>query len=314
MRNTTKLLSLLLCLTMVLAMAACGGGDDSASAAEPPPFADEPEYEPGKDDSSAGSESISEPESISEVESTEPESTEPESKEPAKQGPPAFVEDTPAVSASGSKATVTFKTDVPSTVNVILSTSGAGIGTSAFYDYFNRGKGLDGAVSKKQLFDVSTAGSSVSFDIPDATKGYFLLVNAAENASGTWQGAVSVITLFDPAKTAPSFTDSVSFSGVEDGKAKFSVKTNMPAIVYCIITDSKAATPTAKQVQEAGTGYSGVKIYASTSGGTKGDKAPYKGSVSLSTSGMESGNYVAWFVLQNNDGPLGDVGKANFSV
>lgn len=311
MRKIAMPVSLVLCLVMVFGLAACGQGGDDPSAVEPPPFADEPEFVP-EDDSKDEAASTPEPESISEPEQeAEPESVaEPESQAPAS-GPPKFVEDTPAVSAKGSSATVTFKTDVASTVNCILTTSGAGVSTTVFYDYFNRGKALDGAVSKKQLFDVGSGGSSVSFDIPDATKGYFLLVNAAANDGGAWQSGVTVLTLFDPAKVPPSFSEAIS----QDKSSKaFTIKTNMPAIVYVIITDSKAAAPSAQQVKDAGTGYSGTKIYLAGSGTSKGEKAPYKLSLDVGASSLEGGNYIAWFALQNNDGPLSEVGKMNFTI
>lgn len=308
MRKLTMPLCLVLCLVMVLGLAACGQSGDDPSAVEPPPFADEPEFVP-EEESEPEPESVPEPESISEPE-PEPESVaEPVSQAPA--NPPKFVEDSPAVSAKGNSATVTFKTDVASTVNCILTTSGAGVSTTVFYDYFNRGKALDGAVSKKQLFDVGSGGSSVTFDIPDATKGYFLLVNAAANEGGAWQSGVTVLTLFDPAKVPPSFSEAIS----QDKSSKaFTIKTNMPAIVYVIITDGKAGAPNAQQVKEGGTGYSGTKIYLSGSGTSKGEKAPYKLSLDIGANTLESGSYAAWFALQNNDGPLSEVGKMNFTI
>ncbi len=136
------------------------------------------------------------------------------------QPPPAFVDGKVAVKLDedGETATVTYKTNVESTVNAILATSGEGISTGQFYDYFNRARALDGAVSKTQTYMVTSGGKDVSFDLPDPTKTYYLYLNAVENQTGVWQTGVTVILLRegDPDATPPD-ASSVSASDTSSG-------------------------------------------------------------------------------------------------
>lgn len=141
---------------------------------------------PSQNEVSIPSASLEQPSSSSSV---------PSSSSLPPQSAPEFSSDGISVSVSGSTATVTFKTDVESTINAIVATSGEGISTTEFYDYFNRGAKFSWAVSKKTTYVVGEGGKSETYELPDPTKTYYLYVNAVENATGTWQSGVAVVLL-----------------------------------------------------------------------------------------------------------------------
>lgn len=170
-----------------------GAGSLPASSVGPPDSSPGESTSPSESSSVAGSESESESQSESE-------------KQP--QPPPVFVDGKVEVKVDedGKKVTVTYKTNVESTVNAILSTSGEGISTGTFYDHFNRGQKFDWAVGKRQTYTVTSAGKSETFELPDPTKTYYLYLNAVENETDVWQTGVTVLLLRegDPTASAPS--------------------------------------------------------------------------------------------------------------
>lgn len=127
--------------------------------------------------------------------------------EPEKQAAPA-VKDGFNVSLSGNTASVTFKTDVPSTVNAILVTSPEVLTISQFYDHFTRGVKYESAVSQKAIFKVDENGVTETFELPDLSKNYYLLINAVENETGTWQPNVTLIPLHTAGGSASSSSSS----------------------------------------------------------------------------------------------------------
>lgn len=129
--------------------------------------------------------------------------------------PPVFVE-TPTVKVEKGVATVTFKTNVKSTVNSIIATSADRISTGTFYDYVRRDKPYTPAIGKAKTFNVDENGKTEQFTIPDLRQSYWLLINAVEDEGGLWQSGVTVIQLYegDPNAPAPSSSsDSGSGSG-----------------------------------------------------------------------------------------------------
>ncbi|NLW77833.1 MAG: hypothetical protein GXY32_00260 [Ruminococcaceae bacterium] len=246
---------------------------------------------------------------------SEPDSSASVSSEPEPQDPPEFSA-APAISVSGKTATITFKTDVDSTLNAIVSTSGEAIGTGAFYDYFRRDMALQGAVSKKQTYSVNSAGKSETYELPDLSKTYYLLVNAVENETDVWQPGVTVILLYSPSGQAPQLTQQPTSDSASSGSVAFTMQTGAPSNVYGLVTDSGAAAPTAKQVKDAGSGYTGTH-YGQATAATNTDKEPYSARVTFATSGLAAGNYVMWVTAQstqNADAPLSEPVQYAFTV
>lgn len=130
-------------------------------------------------------------------------SSEPESVyEPEESGPLAFVEGTPkVVQTSGKTVTVLFQTNTGATVNAIVSTSDAAPSIAGFYDYFNRGQANEAYVGKHSVYKVGNTGVSQSFEIPDTTKTYYLIVNAVEDETNVWQPTTQVVLLYAPGQT-----------------------------------------------------------------------------------------------------------------
>lgn len=311
-----KWTGLCLCAIFLAVLCACGGagGQNSQAVPPPPPFS-EPEYNPNSQSPSAVSQAQPQPESVpASAPSTPAISSEPQ---PEPQPPPVFADGGLTVSLSGKTATVTFKTNVESTVNTILTTSGTGVGTNQFYDYFNRSAALDGAVSKNQVYAVTDTGKSISYTLPDAGKAYYLLVNAVENETGTWQGSVSVLKLYDPGTVAPQFSAAIVRQADSGDNMVLTVKTSVPAAVYAILVESGASAPTAQQVKTGGSTYGSTVIKSSGAGVTAGDKEPYEGNITVPKAGLPAGSYTAWFVLQNSasaEAPLGEPGRMDITV
>ncbi|MGD9560271.1 MAG: hypothetical protein AB7V55_06680, partial [Oscillospiraceae bacterium] len=232
--------------------------------------------------------------------------------------PPEFVEKTPSVTvdAKAKKATVLFKTNVDATVNAIVATSGDAIGTGTFYDYFRRDVKYEPAVSKKQTYSVTSAGKSETYDLPDLSKTYYLLVNAVENETDTWQTGVTVVLLYSPAATKPDIKPSEAASSVAEGTAAFGMETLVPANLYTLVTKKDAAAPTAQQIKDAGSGYTGESFGTGTAK-TNSDKEPYKGSIVVQTKDLAAGEYIVWVVAQSVDSaeaPLSEVQQFAFTV
>ncbi len=133
------------------------------------------------------------------------------SSEPAPQPAPVFSH-APAATVSEQSVSVSYQTDVESTVNAILSTSGEGISVSQFYDYFNRNESFDWAVEKHTVYTVTQDGKTLSFELPDLDESYYLYINAVENESGTWQNSVTVIPLYQAPISSSSTSGSISTS------------------------------------------------------------------------------------------------------
>lgn len=131
------------------------------------------------------------------------------SEEKGPQPPPVF-EQAPAVTVDGKKVSVTYKTNVSSTVNAILATSGEGVSVNTFYDYFNRGKTFDWAVAKKQTYMVGTEGKTETFELPDLKKDYYLLINAVENETDVWQATVLVVPVYQAQNSSSASGSSTS--------------------------------------------------------------------------------------------------------
>lgn len=308
-----KIICLLLAAVLALGCLAACGKDDSST---PPPdvpwlpddLTDEDSAAPVAPDSSA-------PEAPPVEETSVPE-PEPESSEPEKQPAPTFIENTPAVSRSGKTVTVSLKTDAPSTVNAILTTNGSGISTAAFYDYYNRNQALDGAVAKTRSYEVSSAGGSISFDLPDFAKAYYVLLNAAENATGTWQSGVTLVTVFEPSANAPTYTNTINQLNSTEEHLVFAVETSVPVTAFCLVCPSSSAAPTAKQVQAGGGDFKGsVAVVAKAASNT--DKAPYVAQVLIPKKDLAAGGYTAWFTAQSTqfpDAPISELGKFVFTM
>ena len=183
---------------------------DSSPSSLPPASSSLPDSSP--------SESVSLSETSSEI-GSESETSSESIRQP--QPPPVFVDGKVEVTVDkdGKKVTVTYKTNVESTVNAILSTSGDGISTGTFYDYFNRGQKFDWAVGKRQTYTVTSAGKSETFELPDPTKTYYLYLNAVENETDVWQTGVTVLLLRegDPTASAPDSSSSGSGSSSSSG-------------------------------------------------------------------------------------------------
>lgn len=261
---------------------------------------------------------VAPPDSSSAV-SSEPDSSASVSSEPEPQPPPEFSA-APAVSVNGKTVTVTFKTDVESTINAIVSTSGEAIGTGAFYDYFRRDMALPGAVAKKQTYSVTEAGQTETYTLPDLSKTYYLLVNAVENQTDTWQNSVTVILLYKPSGQAssstPSSTPQLTSDSAASGSVAFTLQTQVPSNVYGLVTAANAAAPTAQQVKEAGTGYTGTS-HGNTTVATNSDKEPYGARIEFSTAALPAGSYVMWVTTQSTtsgDAPLSAPTQYAFTV
>lgn len=235
---------------------------------------------------------------------------------PPVQPAPVFVENTPSVAVSGRTASVTYKTNVPSTINAILTTSPGSVKTAVFYDYFNRGKAFDGAVSKKQTMMVSTAGKTETYDLPDLSKSYYLLINAVENETGTWQSGVTAIQLYDAGTTATGLNGAPVREADVDGRAVFKIEALVPATVYAMVTPKDAPAPTAQQIKDSGSGYTGTISVVSTAK-TNTDKAPYIMKVELAMSSLAKGNYTLWVTAMgdaNTGAPLAAPAKLDFTL
>lgn len=236
--------------------------------------------------------------------------------EPEPQPPPEFTA-APAVAVSGNVVTITYKTNVDSTVNAILTTSGENVGLVAFYDYYNRSKALDGAVDKKTTYNVGSGGKTETFVLPDLSRPYYLLLNGVENVTDVWQKSVTVVAVFDPATSATGFAKTPVLATGQPGTVAVSVETYGPCTVYAIVTQAGATAPTAQQVREGGAGYTGGTVF----GGpyaliVPGDKTPYAATLGISTEGM-SGGFTVWLVAQNSgvDGaPFSGVVSVQFTV
>lgn len=137
---------------------------------------------------------ISEP--VSELVASEPESTPTEGEAPTNLPTPGGFSEAPTVKVDGSTVSVVFKTTTNSTVNSVLVTSGSEISVSDFYNYYNRGAELSGAVEKKATYNVGPEGVSETYDLPDTSKSYWLLINTVDNASGTWQNTVTAVPVY----------------------------------------------------------------------------------------------------------------------
>lgn len=241
--------------------------------------------------------------------------SEPES-EPEPEPPPEFAA-AASVTVSKKTATVTFKTDVESTINAIVATSGDAISTGTFYDYFNRNIAYAPAVAKKTTYTVTSEGRSESYELPDLTKAYYLLVNAVENKTGTWQKSVTVVLLYSPASNAPGITKGPSAAAsAAEGTVAFEMQTGVPATVYTLVTAKSAEAPTAKQVKEAGSGY-GSESFGGSTVATNSDKEPFNAQISVSMAGLAAGEYTVWAVAQStlsSEAPLSEPVRFDFTV
>lgn len=310
MRAAAAILALLLAVGL---FAGCDNDKDSSqnASSSPPMAAGVPDVLPGSTPTPQSTQTAPPSSSAPGADSQASSSSTPE-KQPA----PVFLENGIAASANGTTVTVTFKTDVSATVNAILSTSSASIGVSTFYDYYNRGAALEGAIGKYATYKAGPNGSSITIELPAADKNYYLLVNAVENETGTWQSSVTVVSLFDAGAYAPVYTGEIEQKEDKDQSLTFAVNTNMPVTVYCIVTAADATAPTPQQVRNSGSGYTGA--LAVGAGASNRDAAPYQTMVYVPKQNLAAGSYVAWFVAEGTvDGKqvLGaSVGKAVFSI
>ncbi len=109
--------------------------------------------------------------------------------------PGGFTE-APTVSVSGGTVSVTFKTATNSTVNSVKVTSGEGMSVSDFYNYYNRDAEYAPAVEKKATFNVGPEGVTETYELPDTTKSYWLLINTVDNETGEWQSSVTAVPIY----------------------------------------------------------------------------------------------------------------------
>jgi hypothetical protein len=242
-----------------------------------------------------------------------PPQAETSSSEPQPQPPPKFTDATPAVSKiEGLTVSVLFKTDVKSTVNCILSTSGSPVSTTQFYDYTRRNKPLDGAVSHTSVFMVDAGGKTGAFTLPNAAKAYYLLFNAAENATGSWQTGVTVLMIFDPVGTAAELSGPPKQQPATAAEYVWLVETLRPTRVYIGVTAAGATAPAAADIKTGGGAFTG-----SYSVDTAGDKAPYTATLSIPKGNLPAGSYIMWLVckdLGDDNYPFGAVQKLEFTV
>lgn len=111
---------------------------------------------------------------------------------------PAGFLQAPTVAVNGSSVSVTFKTAASATVNCILATGGQEISVGTFYDYFSRGGEFATAVEKRANFKAGPEGVTEVFELPDATKSYWLYINTVDNQTDKWEQTVTAVQIFSP--------------------------------------------------------------------------------------------------------------------
>ncbi len=222
---------------------------------------------------------------------------------------PKFIENTPApgVDLTSETVSVVYKTDVTSTVNAILTTDPTSINTTTFYDYFNRGKTLSGAVSKTRAYGVDSSGKTLSFDLPDLTKTYYVLSNAAEDATGTWQSTISIVKVYEPNSVEIT---SATRAADANGMVNISVQTSLPCVLHGVVYTADNM-PTAQQVKDAGAGFSGTLISAATVS-TNTDAIPYAGTLQFSNI-QAGGTYYIYLAAEIGNG-FSEVYKLTITV
>lgn len=232
------------------------------------------------------------------------------------QAAPTFIDNTPAVGEGGTQINVTFKTDVESTVNAIVATSGEIIGTKTFYDYVKRGISYPHAVSSKTTYNVTSAGKTETYNLPNLSKNYYLLVNAAENLTGTWQSSVLVIPLHNPASYRPLVSIGTGSTAASSNAVEFTVTADMPVNVYALVAAKDAPAPTAQQIRDGGTGY-GSTVFWKLATKTADDKQPYSVTLTVPLAGFGKGDYILYVAgqnPQNSESGLSALHWRNFSV
>ncbi len=222
---------------------------------------------------------------------------------------PKFIENTPApgVDLTTETVNVLYKTDVTSTVNAILTTDPTSINTTAFYDYFNRGQALSGAVSKARVYAVDSSGKTLSFDLPDLTKTYYVLSNAAEDATGTWQSTISIVKVYEPNSVQIT---SATRQADANGMVNISVQTSLPCVLHGVVYTADNM-PTAQQVKDGGAGFSGTVISKATVSTSTGG-VPYAGTLQFSNI-QAGGTYYVYIAAEIGNG-LSEVYKLDITV
>lgn len=109
---------------------------------------------------------------------------------------PSFAEGTPTVEISNGAANVTFKTNAPADVYCVLVLGQEQPTTTQFFDYYNLGLPYAPAVYKRTVEGVTSEGKTETFEIPDSTQRYSLLVNVAAPNNGAWQPTIMVVPLY----------------------------------------------------------------------------------------------------------------------
>ncbi len=292
-------------------LAGCGDDDASSTATFTPPTGVGDTGAPQSSAASAAASSVS----IASEPSSDSASSSASESELGPQPAPEFVDGGPSISVDGTTVTVTFKTNVESTVNSILATSGSAISVSQFYDYFNRNMALNGAVSKQQTYSVDESGRSVTYQLPDIGHTYYLLLNAAENATGTWQSSVTVVQVFVPSATIPAYAGSINRGTDTSSTAVFTAELSLPSTLYCIVTPRSDAAPTTQQILDGGSGYTGTIIAVGNA--ATATTAPHTVQLEVPNTSLAQGDYTAWFVAKNaqdTSAPLSALGVCQFTV
>lgn len=286
-------------LASVMLIANCGGcggagnpissGISSSSVAAPIV----PSSSVGQPVISSAPESVAVPETSSEAASSSPEpSSSSEETKPA----PTFIENTPAVvSVSGFTVTVSYKTDVSSTVNAVLANVGNTVSTGVFYDFTRRGVNFEGAISHKSTNNVTSAGVTETFTLPDTSVPYYLIVNAVENETGTWQNYTTVIVLYNPTVNAPFFTSTPVRQNDTDANYVWTVQTSAALRVWGVVVATGSTAPTAAQIRD--NSYTGT-TYGQYTLDTTGTQSPYSGTLNVPRNSLGKGNYSIWLVCQ----------------
>lgn len=109
---------------------------------------------------------------------------------------PAGLTEAPTVEVNGSTVSVTFKTSREATVNSVLVSSEDGMTVSQFYDYFSRGAEYAPAVEKKATFKAGPDGVTETYELPDTSKSYWLLLNIVDNETEEWEDSISVLPIY----------------------------------------------------------------------------------------------------------------------
>lgn len=231
---------------------------------------------------------------------------------------PKFIDGTPSVYMDGKTAKVTYKTDVGATINAIVATSGDSISVQSFYDHVRRGKTYQHAVATKTTGVSGGVARTETFELPDLSKSYWLLINAVENQTGTWQDTVTVIKLHTGGSGTPSSSSpgGIAFVGNpvrESGSLNFTLETTVQATVYVLIVDASGPAPTAQQIKAGGSGYTGANYYGSGSASTT-TAAPFKATIATPNSSLPSGSYTLWFTAADSSGALASPTSAGITV